>query len=90
MTRPLVVSAGGYHHHVGLNEWAGHGVPPAPPNSAGLRHFTIEVPTRRDLESLIGRLDRDGLRVAEAPGAFEAKDPSANNVWFKVREATPE
>jgi catechol 2,3-dioxygenase len=84
------VSAGGYHHHVGLNEWAGHGAPPAPPNSAGLRYFTIEVPTKRDLESLVGRLEHDDLRVAEVPDAFEAKDPSANNVRFKIREDIPE
>lgn len=84
------VSAGGYHHHIGLNEWAGHGVPPAPPNSAGLRHLTIELPTKRDLESLVGRLERDDLRVAEVPDGFEAIDPSSNSVRFKVREDIPE
>jgi catechol 2,3-dioxygenase len=87
------VSAGGYHHHVGLNEWAGHGAPPAPPNTAGLRHFTIELPTQRDLDSLIGRLEHDDLKVAEAPeapGGFDTKDPSANRVRFKVREKAPE
>src|ERR1700737_5343095 len=43
------VSAGGYHHHVGLNTWAGRGARPAPPVSAGLRPFTVGGPTRTAL-----------------------------------------
>ena len=43
------VSAGGYHHHLGLNTWAGQGAPPAPAGAAGLRHFTIELPSPPDL-----------------------------------------
>ena len=80
------VSAGGYHHHLGLNEWAGHGARPAPPGSAGLRRFTIELPTKRDLDSVLGRLEHAGVRVSEFEGGFAATDPSANPVHFKVRE----
>jgi catechol 2,3-dioxygenase len=80
------VSAGGYHHHLGLNEWAGHGARPAPPGSAGLRRFTIELPTKRDLDSVLGRLEHAGVRVSEFDGGFAAADPSANPVHFKVRE----
>jgi catechol 2,3-dioxygenase len=40
----LFVAAGGYHHHVGLNTWAGVGVPPPPANAVGLRRFTIQSP----------------------------------------------
>lgn len=79
------VSAGGYHHHLGLNEWAGRGARPAPPGSAGLRHFTIELPTSRDLDSVVGRLEHGGVRVAESEEGFSAIDPSANSVHFKVR-----
>jgi catechol 2,3-dioxygenase len=82
------VSAGGYHHHLGLNEWAGHGAPPAPPKTSGLRHFTIELPTQRDLDSLVTRLERDDNRVGEVPDGFEAVDPSANRVQFRVAENT--
>ena len=41
----LFVSAGGYHHHLGLNTWVGVGAPPPPENAAGLRSFTIESKT---------------------------------------------
>ena len=81
------VSAGGYHHHLGLNEWAGRGARPAPPGSAGLRHFTIELPTERDLAAVVGRLEQGDIRVAEAVDGFEAVDPSANQVRLKVRDS---
>jgi catechol 2,3-dioxygenase len=81
------ISAGGYHHHLGLNEWAGHGARPAPPGSAGLRQFTIEVPTSRDLNDVAGRLENGGVRVSESKDGFSATDPSANAVQFKVRDS---
>ena len=80
------VSAGGYHHHVGLNTWAGEGAPPAPPGSAGLRRYTIELPTQRDLDDVIGRLEHGNVRLAEEAGGLAAADPSANRVLFRVAE----
>ncbi len=80
------VSAGGYHHHLGLNEWAGRGARPAPPRSAGLRSFTIELPTSHDLNDVAGRLERGGVRLSEWVDGFSATDPSANAVHFTVRE----
>jgi catechol 2,3-dioxygenase len=80
------ISAGGYHHHLGLNEWAGRGARPAPPGSAGLRQFTIELPTSRDLNDVAGRLEHGGVRVAESGDGFSATDPSANAVHFKVKQ----
>src|SRR5256885_3677946 len=58
------VSAGGYHHHVGLNTWAGQGARPAPPGSAGFRRYPIEPPTQRDLEVVLGRLGPGDLALA--------------------------
>lgn len=81
------VSAGGYHHHLGLNEWAGHGVKPAPAGSAGLRRYTVELPSRRDLDDVIGRLEHGDVRVEEEADGFTAVDPSANRVLFKTAAA---
>jgi catechol 2,3-dioxygenase len=81
------ISAGGYHHHLGLNEWAGRGARPAPPGSAGLRQFTIELPTGRDLNDVAGRLEQGGVPVSESKDGFSATDPSANAVHFKVRDS---
>ena len=41
----LFVAAGGYHHHIGLNTWAGVGAPPPPPGALGLKHFVVQLPT---------------------------------------------
>jgi catechol 2,3-dioxygenase len=81
------VSAGAYHHHLGLNEWAGHGARPAPAGAAGLRRFTVELPTRSDLEDVVSRLEHGQVRVAEEDGGFAVVDPSANRVVFKVAAA---
>ena len=78
------VSAGGYHHNVGLNTWAGQGAPPAPPGSAGLRRYTIELPTPRDLDDVIGRLEHGNVRLIEEAGGLAAADPSANRILFRV------
>lgn len=52
----VFLSAGGYHHHIGLNTWAGKGVPPAPPGHAGLYHFAILYPNRKELAQALKRL----------------------------------
>ena len=78
------VSAGGYHHHLGLNEWAGHGARPAPAGSAGLRRFTVELPSRRDLDDVLKRLEGGDVRVTEEAGGYAAVDPSTNRVLFRV------
>ena len=44
-----MVSAGGYHHHIGFNTWAGAGAPPPPPDALGLRYFTVELPDETEL-----------------------------------------
>jgi catechol 2,3-dioxygenase len=80
------VSAGGYHHHLGLNEWAGHGARSAPAGSAGLRRFTVELPTQSDLEDVVGRLEHGNVRLVEEDHGLSAVDPSANRVLFKVAE----
>jgi catechol 2,3-dioxygenase len=80
------VSAGGYHHHLGLNTWAGKGAPPAGPASAGLREFTIEVPGAGDLDEVVDRLDRAGVALADAPeGGVRFSDASGNAALLTKR-----
>ena len=52
----VFLSAGGYHHHIGLNTWSGKGVLPAPSGHAGLFHFAILFPTRKELAFVLKRL----------------------------------
>jgi catechol 2,3-dioxygenase len=65
------VSAGGYHHHLGFNTWRGQGVPPAPPHRAGLRHWTVELPSAGDVEAVRARLSD----TEDVEGGFQARDP---------------
>jgi len=81
------VSAGGYHHHLGLNTWAGRGARPAPEGSAGLRRFTVELPTQRDLDDVVNRLERGEVRLAEEDNGLAATDPSQNRVLFRTSAA---
>ena len=76
------VSAGGYHHHLGLNIWAGQDAPPSPPGAAGLRHFTIELPTETDLQAVVTRISESGVEVSEDS---YVRDPSGTVVRLHVR-----
>jgi catechol 2,3-dioxygenase len=79
------ISAGGYHHHLGLNTWAGRGAPPMPAGTAGLRRFTIELPTQPDLDEVVARLLGAGVDVEQKPDGFHTQDPSGNQVQLQVR-----
>src|SRR5437016_1067265 len=52
----VFLSAGGYHHHIGLNTWQGKGVPPHPKGYAGLYHFAILFPSRKELAKVLKSL----------------------------------
>ncbi|MEA2645977.1 MAG: catechol 2,3-dioxygenase [Chloroflexota bacterium] len=80
------ISAGGYHHHLGLNTWAGQGAPPPPPGTAGLRHFTMELPSAGDLDTVVARLRGGGIDVQEDGAGLWASDPSSNRLLLKVRD----
>lgn len=90
----VFLSAGGYHHHIGLNTWQSKNAPPAPPHSVGLYHTAILYPTRKDLAAIFMR-----LRAAEYPltgasdhGVSEAlylNDPDGNGVelyWDRPKD----
>jgi len=61
----LFVAAGGYHHHIGLNIWAGRNIPPAPENAVGLRHFTIEMPDEDSWGAVVGRMQDAGQSISQ-------------------------
>ncbi|HEY8582139.1 MAG TPA: VOC family protein [Capillimicrobium sp.] len=69
------VSAGGYHHHLGVNVWQGKGVGPAPEHTVGLRHWTVRLPGADDVAAVRARVERAGLAVEERPGGFLVRDP---------------
>jgi catechol 2,3-dioxygenase len=76
----LFVSAGGYHHHLGLNTWAGEGAPPPPAGSRGLRQFAIELPGADQLAAEEDRLREAGFEPAREGDRVRATDPSGNEV----------
>ncbi|MGZ0041439.1 VOC family protein [Paenibacillus ottowii] len=71
----LFVSAGGYHHHMGLNIWAGEGAPPAPEQAAGLNYFELVVPDQQELDAITARLAAAGYGWQERYGAIYVTDP---------------
>ncbi|SFA98191.1 catechol 2,3-dioxygenase [Cohnella sp. OV330] len=82
----LFVSAGGYHHHVGLNTWAGVGAPPPPANSPGLIHFTVRLPDAAELERILAELREQGIPTEPHGAGYLAADPSSNRVLLTVRD----
>ena len=76
----LFVSAGGYHHHIGLNTWAGQGAPPAPAGSAGLRNFQILLPDQDAVAEVAVRLEQAGISFARSDGEITLRDPSGNGI----------
>lgn len=93
----VFISAGGYHHHIGLNTWYSKGAPPAPQRSAGLFHTAILYPTRKDLAEILKRLVDKAypLTGASDHGVSEAlylNDPDGNGVelyWDRPRDQWP-
>jgi catechol 2,3-dioxygenase len=76
----VFVSAGGYHHHVGVNVWRGRGVPPAPADAIGLRHWTLVVANADEMAAARARLQAIGAPVEERDGGVLARDPSGTAV----------
>lgn len=92
------ISAGGYHHHIGLNTWYSKGAKPAPVQSAGLFHTAILYPRRKDLAIALKRLLDAGYPISGASdhGVSEAiylDDPDGNGVelyWDRPKDAWPQ
>lgn len=91
------ISAGGYHHHLGLNTWQSKGGKPAPKNAAGLFHTAILYPTRKDLALILQRLidanyPISGFADHGVSEAIYLDDPDENGVelyWDRPKELWP-
>ncbi|MDP4264816.1 MAG: VOC family protein [Bacteroidota bacterium] len=91
------ISAGGYHHHIGLNTWYSKNAPPAPARAAGLFHTAIAYPERKDLAIIVKRLIEAEYPITGASdhGVSEAiylDDPDQNGVelyWDKPKDKWP-
>lgn len=93
----IFISAGGYHHHIGLNTWQSEGAPPASPHGVGLYHVAIVYPTRKDLAEIFKVLldEKYPITGASDHGVSEAiylNDPDGNGIelyWDKPMESWP-
>jgi catechol 2,3-dioxygenase len=91
------MSAGGYHHHIGLNTWESQGGSPPPPGTTGLYHFAIRYPTRAALADALHRLNAAGIPLdgASDHGVSEAlylRDPDQNGIelyWDRPKTQWP-
>lgn len=91
------VSAGDYHHHIGLNTWESEGGAPPPPGTTGLYHVAILYPTRAQLADAVRRAQAAGIEIDGAAdhGVSEAiylRDPDGNGVelyWDRPKEQWP-
>lgn len=82
--RMAFVSAGGYHHHIGLNTWQGVGAPQPPTDAVGLRYFSILLPDSQTLAQLTQRLLAAGQPFNQLPAGLLLHDPSENGLLLTI------
>jgi catechol 2,3-dioxygenase len=80
----IFVSAGGYHHHIGLNTWAGVGAPPPPPGAIGLRHFEVHLPNATAIEAVAARVRAAGVPIETVEGGLLVRDPAKNAILLRA------
>ena len=81
----LFVSAGGYHHHLGLNTWGTRDAPAPPAGSRGLARFRVDLPSVADVDAVAGRIADAGHEVVPDGDAVVASDPSGNRMELAAR-----
>lgn len=77
-----MVSAGGYHHHVGFNTWQGEGAPPPPPDALGLKTISFILPDRAAWDQLLARIEEIELPYTQTEEGIQVSDPARNNILF--------
>jgi catechol 2,3-dioxygenase len=75
-----MVSAGGYHHHIGFNTWMGQSSPPPPQDALGLRYFSVVLPDQAELERLVASVGEANFSLESPAEGWLTRDPSANGV----------
>ena len=80
------ISAGGYHHHLGLNAWQGEGAPPPPSDAVGLRYFTVDFANKAALDEVVKRIDDAGIPSNQIEGGLLVYDPSQNGIVLSAWE----
>ena len=78
------VSAGGYHHHIGLNTWQGEGAPPPLVDALGMRHFTVDLPDQASLDEVVARVEKAGVPANQTEDGLLVYDPSQNGVILRT------
>ncbi len=82
MPSAAFVSAGGYHHHLGMNIWHSRNAPPPPADSVGLREWVIVLPDNDTRDKLIARLNKANVAYEERDSALLVDDPWSNRMRF--------
>jgi catechol 2,3-dioxygenase len=77
-----MVSAGGYHHHVGFNTWQGQGAPPPPPDALGLKTISFVLPDRVGWDQLLARIEEIELPYNQKEEGILVTDPAGIDVLF--------
>ena len=78
------VSAGGYHHHIGLNAWETAGAPPAPAEAVGLRYFSLRLPSQSERDRIVSHVTGRGIPVEQTTQGPMLRDPSQNGILLTV------
>jgi len=78
------ISAGGYHHHLGLNTWQGKGAPHPPEDAVGLRYFTVDLPDQKAYDEVVARVDAAGIPSNRTGDGLLLHDPSQNDLILRI------
>lgn len=78
------VSAGGYHHHIGMNTWAGTGASPRPATAVGLRWYSLQLPNQAALAEILQRLQESGTAVSQDESGYFLQDPSQITIRLRA------
>ena len=83
----LFVAAGGYHHHIGLNTWAGVGAPPPPPGAIGLKHFALTLPDAAARDAVLARVRAAGITPDQTDEGPLIHDPAKNAILLRTEKS---